>query len=100
MGSDGFVAIGERATHQETQPFERGIRDPVAREEAVPSAGYQPPLEQQRQMLARIGLGRPGHRAQILDGALLPEQGLQQRETGRIGESPEPLRDQLERLPG
>jgi hypothetical protein len=70
-----LVPLGQGPTHETTELLERGVRDPVASEQAVPPARHEALLEEQRQVLARIGLGRIGQRAQLLNRALLAERG-------------------------
>jgi hypothetical protein len=93
-----LVSLGERPAHETTELLERGVRDPVASEEAVPPARHETLLEEQRQVLARIGLGRIGQRAQLLNRPLLAEQGLEQRQTCRVAERSKAPREDLERL--
>ncbi len=70
MGPHGLVALGKRAAHDAAELLEGGIGDPVAGEEAVAPARDEALLEEQGQVLARIGLRGPGERAQSLDAPL------------------------------
>ena len=64
------------AAHRPAELLQRRIRDPVVCVEAVPPARHEALLEEQSQVLARVGLGRLGQGAQVQDGALLFEEGL------------------------
>src|SRR4249920_336278 len=94
------MMLGERAAHEMAEPLQARIGDAVADEQAVTLPGHQPSLEEQGQMLARVGLRRAREGAQLLDGTVPLEESLEQRQTRGIAESAEALSDDLERLPG
>ena len=56
----------------------RSAREPQTRQETVATTGHEALLEQQAQMLARVALRRPGHRAKILNRSLALEHRLQE----------------------
>lgn len=77
MRAHDLVPLGKRAAHETTELLEHGIRDPVASEQAVSPARHEALLEEQGQVLARVGLRRVGQRAQLLDHALPLKQRLE-----------------------
>ena len=90
------MPLGQGTAHEPAQLLEAGVGDPIVGEQTLPPSGHEAPLEQQRQVLARVGLRGLGERAQLLDGSLPFEQGLEQRQTGGVSERAEPLRDDFE----
>src|SRR5262249_4281526 len=84
VAADLRVLIGHCSADEAAEPLERGIRDPVAGEEAVSPARDEALPEKEGQVLARVGLGRPGRVTQLLNRALAVEQGLEERQPGRV----------------
>ncbi len=98
MRAHGLVPLGKRIAHQSAETLKRGVIDPVTCEETVPPARHQTLFEKQSQVFAGIGLRRSRERAELLDGALLHKQGLEQRQAGRVTERAKALGDERESL--
>jgi len=73
------VPLSERIAHQPAETLKRGVIDPVTSEKAIPPARHETLLEEQGQVFAGIGLRRSRERAELLDGTLLREEGLEKR---------------------
>ena len=97
MRTHDLMSLRQGAAHETAELLQCRIRDPVVCVEAVPPARHEALLEQQSQMLARVGLGRLGQGAQVLDGALPFEEGLEERQAGPVAERPEAPREQVQR---
>ena len=93
-----LVPFGQGSTYETTQPLERRVCDPVARIEAVPAACHEALLTEQGQVLARVGLGGVSEGAQLLNGALLPEKGLEEGQARGVAERPEAPREEVQRF--
>lgn len=98
MRAHDLVTLSERAANHATELLERGVADSVAREQTLPPARDETLLEEQGQVLACVRLRASRERTQFLDGALLLEQGLEQRQAGGVAERAKPLSDKLEGL--
>src|SRR5262245_3545927 len=95
-----LVPVGQGPADQAAERLKGRVRDAVASEEAVAPPGDEPLLEEQGEVLARIGLRGVRLGTELLYRALAAEQRLEERQTRRVRERAEALGDQLERLAG
>lgn len=98
MRAHGLVPLGKRIAYEPAESLKRGVVDPIVGEEAVPAARDEALFEEQGQVFAGIGLRCPCERAELLDGSLAHEQGLEQRQASRVTERTEALGDEFEGL--